>query len=84
MELIKLCILKTYKIYNPTVRFSKYEFNNKLLGDVTLFRVTPSVTSIVGLHYFCIFSMFAKFQSNQKSIVMSSINCLNSSFCNLK
>ena len=26
------------------VGFSKYEFNNKLLSDVTLFRVTPSVT----------------------------------------
>ena len=26
------------------VGFSKYEFNNKLLNDVTLFRVTPSVT----------------------------------------
>ena len=26
------------------VRFSKYEFYNKLLGDVTLFRVTQGVT----------------------------------------
>ena len=26
------------------VGFSKYEFNNKLLSDVTLFRFTPSVT----------------------------------------
>ena len=38
------CMLKTYKTYNPTVRFSKYEFYNKLLGGITLFRVTPGVT----------------------------------------
>ena len=30
------CMLKTYRIYNSTVGFSKYEFNNKLLSDVTL------------------------------------------------
>ena len=28
--------------------------------------------------------MLAKFQGNQRSIVMSLTNCLNSSFCNLK
>ena len=38
------CILKTYRTCNPTIRFSKYEFNNKLLGGVTFFRVTSGVT----------------------------------------
>ena len=38
------CKLKPYRTYNPIVRFSKYELNNKLLGGITLFRVTPSVT----------------------------------------
>ena len=37
-------ILRTYRTCNSTVRFSKYEFNNKLLSGVTLFRVTPGVT----------------------------------------
>ena len=37
-------MLRTYKIYNSTVKFSKYEFNNKLLDGVTLIIVTPSVT----------------------------------------
>ena len=37
-------MLSTYKTYNSTVRFSKYECYNKLLGGVTLFRFTPSVT----------------------------------------
>ena len=37
-------MLKTYRICNSTVRFSKYELYNKLLDGVTLFRVTPSVT----------------------------------------
>ena len=38
------CMLRTYITCNPTVGFSKHEFNNKLLGDVTFFRVTSSVT----------------------------------------
>ena len=37
-------MLKTYRIYNSTVRFSKYELYNKLLGGVTLLRVTLGVT----------------------------------------
>ena len=31
-------------VCNPTVGFPKYEFNNKLLGGVTFFRVTSGVT----------------------------------------
>ena len=38
------CMLRPYRKCNPTVEFSKYEFNNKLLGGVTFFRVTSGVT----------------------------------------
>ena len=38
------CMLRTYKKYNLMVGLSKYEFNNKLLGGVIFFRVTPTVT----------------------------------------
>ena len=38
------CMLRTYRTCHTMVGFSKYEFNNKLLGDVTFFRVTLSVT----------------------------------------
>ena len=38
------CMLKPYRTCNSTVGFSKYEFNNKLLGDITFFRVTLGVT----------------------------------------
>ena len=38
------CMLKTYRTCNPTVGFTKYEFNNKLLGCVTFFRVMLGVT----------------------------------------
>ena len=38
------CMLRTYKTYNPMIGFLKYEFNNKLLGGVTFFIVTLSVT----------------------------------------
>ena len=38
------CILRPYRKCNPTVEFAKYEFNNKVLGGVTFFRVTLGVT----------------------------------------
>ena len=38
------CMLRTYRTCNPPVEFSKYEFNNKFLVDVTFFRVTLGVT----------------------------------------
>ena len=38
------CMLRLYRTSNPTVGFSKYEFNNKLLGGVTFFRVMSGVT----------------------------------------
>ena len=37
-------MLRTYITCNPTVRFLKYEFSNKLAGGVTFFRVTSSIT----------------------------------------
>ena len=40
------CMLRTYRKCNPTVRFSKYKLNNKLLGGVTFFKVTLGVTWI--------------------------------------
>ena len=38
------CMLRSYRTCNPKVGFSKYEFNDKLLGGVTFFRVTSGVT----------------------------------------
>ena len=38
------CMLSTYRTYNSTVGFLKYEFNNKLLGNIILLRVTSSTT----------------------------------------
>ena len=37
------CMLRTYRTYNLTVEFSKYQFNNKLLGGVILLKVTPGI-----------------------------------------
>ena len=39
-----ICMLRTHRTCNPTVEFSKYEFNNKLLAGVTFFRVISGVT----------------------------------------
>ena len=49
------CILKTYRTCNPTVRFPKYEFNNKLLSGVTLLRVTPVVTWTQPIYIYIIY-----------------------------
>ena len=46
LEMKLAYLLGTYKTRNLMVRFSKYEFNNKLLGGVTFFRVTSGVTWI--------------------------------------
>ena len=37
-------MLQTYKTCNSTVKFSKYEFYNKLLSVVTLLKVKSGVT----------------------------------------
>ena len=37
-------MLRTYRTCNSMVRFSKYEFYNKLLGGVTLFRITLDIS----------------------------------------
>ena len=37
-------MIGTYKTRNLTVRFLKYEFNNKLLGGVKFLRITLGVT----------------------------------------
>ena len=38
------CMLRSCGTCNPTVGFSKYEFNNKLLEGVTFFWITSCVT----------------------------------------
>ena len=38
------CILRTYKTCNAMVKFTKYEFNKKLMSNVTLFRIILNVT----------------------------------------
>ena len=73
-------MLNTYKTCNSIVRFLKYEFNNKLLGGVTLYRgvqvtlgvILKSVTlannlEIPPLNY--MFYMFLTFKSIFISIV---------------
>jgi len=51
---------------------------NNLLFDANFDKST------VRLYYIHILFVLAKFHRDQRSIVMLSINCLNSSFCSLK
>ena len=36
---ILVCMLRTYRIYNLTVKILKYEFNNKLLSGVIIYKI---------------------------------------------
>ena len=67
-------------------KFSKYLIKSTKYVTLNLSNVTSLniflldvnfEKSTVELHYIHIFFMLAKFQGNQRSIVMSSINCLN-------
>ena len=48
------CMLRPHRTCNPTIGFSKYEFNNKLLGGIILIRVTSGVTWIQPYIYKCV------------------------------
>ena len=56
-------MLKTYRSWNSTVRFSKYEFYNKLLGGVTLLKVTLGkiLNNVTLLNIFLMDANFDKF-----------------------
>ena len=41
------CMLSIYRTCNSTVGLLKYEFNNKLLGVITLLRVTPRYINLL-------------------------------------
>ena len=51
---ILICMLRTYRTYNSTMKFLIYEFNYKLLSGVTFLRVTLGVTlnNIITLNIF--------------------------------
>ena len=60
-------LLRTYRTYNSTVRFSKYKFYNKLLVSVTLLKVTLGVTWIQPFIYIYIYIYVrTSFDSNPK------------------
>ena len=49
-----VCMLRTYRTCNSTVGFSKYEFNNKLLGSVIYIYVCVCV-------YVCMYMYIVEF-----------------------
>ena len=51
---ILICMFRTYRTCNSTMKFLIYEFNNKLLGGVIFLRVTFGVTlnNIIQLNIF--------------------------------
>ena len=58
-------MLKTYRTYNLTVGFSKYEFYNKLLDGIVLLRVAPNITCIQLIYiYIYIYEFIQQHMSN--------------------
>ena len=51
-------MLRIYRTCNSTVRFSKYEFYSKLLGSITLLRVTPSVTWTQSMYIYIYYLLY--------------------------
>ena len=51
---ILICMVRTYRTYNSTMKFLIYEFNYKLLNSVTFLKVTLGVTlnNIIPLNIF--------------------------------
>ena len=62
----------------PGVIINNVTLINIFYVDVNFDKLT------IELHYLYIFSILAKFHSDQRLIVMSSFNCINSSFYSLK
>ena len=61
-------MLKTYKTYNLTVRFSKYEFYNKLLGGIILLRVALNITCIQLIYIYIYMSLYSNTSNIQTDI----------------
>ena len=66
-----VCMLKTYRTCNSIIGFSKYEFNSKLLGGVTLLRVISGVTWTQPYLYIYIYI----YEKNKKNCIKC-IKCL--------
>ena len=65
-------------MFHVCITLSNIILFNNLLFDVNFKK------SIFRIYYIYIFSILAKFQGDQRSMDMLSINYLNSSFSNLK
>ena len=74
------CMLRTYRTCNSKVRFSKYEFYNKLLGGVKLFKVTSGVTWTQSI-YMCFLMIWKTWKSwvFDSPLFMDSFNYLYTS-----
>ena len=68
------CMLKTYRTYNSTVKFSKYEYNNKLLDDVTLLRVCYIRCNLNSTSYIYIYIYRQRERERENDFVLSNMN----------
>ena len=79
-----MCVCVCVSIYKGWVQVtSSVTLSNIILSNIFKLDVNFD-KSTTGLHYFRIFSKLTKFKDDQKSIAISSIICLNSSFYSLK
>ena len=66
------CMLKTCRTYNSTVKFSKYEFNNKLFDDVILLRVCSIRCNLNSTPYIYIY--IERERERENDFVLSNMN----------
>ena len=74
------CMFRIHRTCNPTLEFSKYKFNNKLLDGITLFIITSSVTwtQLMYIRYFVLrsitYTIFSKQIHRWYIIIGSNLN----------
>ena len=62
-------MLRIYRTYNSAVKFSKYKFNNKLLGDVTWNNLSLSLSLYIYIYKLIVIDSYNSYHSDFERIL---------------
>ena len=62
-------MLRIYRTYNSTLKFSKYKFNNKLLGDVTWNNLSLSLSLSIYIYKLIVIDSYNSYHSDFERIL---------------
>ena len=62
-------MLRIYRTYNSAVKFSKYKFNNKLLGDVTWNNLSLSLSLSIYIYKLIVIDSYNSYHSDFERIL---------------